>query len=184
MQRIMWIQLYTRESNNANDTAINATPLGRSDILDVPMDVVNVARLVHYIFNHEQFKKLLADSRTDEIYVYGDADCKDPVPLDELLNDIQTSASQPLRLVRPRSGSCSSYGPSFDVYFGSFCHPMDAYWVAGWTATLQSTLWLVSASVSHASAAKGLRSRLYRLADEYLGYYDPCQAKDLFYDGK
>ena len=110
MQRTVWIQLYSRESLEANDESVIAKQLCRSDILDVPIEVVNVARLVHYIFKHDKFRNKLAGIQPHDVYVYSDADCKDPVPLDEMLSDIQTSASQPLRFVRPESGSSYPYG--------------------------------------------------------------------------
>ncbi|KAL3658897.1 hypothetical protein V7S43_016040 [Phytophthora oleae] len=37
----------------------------------------------------------------------------------------------------------------------------------------QMELWLVSGSVKNALSTKGIRSRVYRLAASYLGYYDP-----------
>ena len=124
MQRIVWIQFYSRESRKANDESVRAEELGGAFKMKLPQELSDVADVQDYIFDHDKFKKLFADIRSDEIYVYRDADCKDRVPLDEMLSDIQTSASQPLRFVRPGRGSSYPYAGSFDVYFDSFRHPI------------------------------------------------------------
>ena len=45
------------------------------------------------------------------------------------------------------------------------------------------SLFLVIASISNALSTKGVRARLYRLADNYLGYYDPQKPNALYYQG-
>ena len=110
MQRIVWIRLYSRKSDNADDTATDLKPLGSADKVMLPQELSDVVDLRRYIFNHDQFKNKLVGIQTDDVYVYSDADCKDLVPLDAMLSDIRTSASQPLRFVRPGSGSSYHYG--------------------------------------------------------------------------
>ncbi|KAF0683300.1 hypothetical protein As57867_024566, partial [Aphanomyces stellatus] len=47
-----------------------------------------------------------------------------------------------------------------------------------------SVFWVVNGSVENAVDVKGVRSRLYRLAHLYLGYYDPNHADAFVYDDK
>ena len=96
MQRIVWIQLYSRESRKANDGSVRAVELGSVSKLALPQELTDIVDMRDYLFNPDKFKNRLADIQPHDVYVYSDADCKDPVPLDAMFSDIRTSASQPL----------------------------------------------------------------------------------------
>ncbi|KAI8914643.1 hypothetical protein EDD86DRAFT_199792, partial [Gorgonomyces haynaldii] len=51
-------------------------------------------------------------------------------------------------------------------------------------AGVDSRLWLVTGSVGDALHTKGVRSRVYRLADLGIGYYDPSHPQAIYYEDK
>ena len=118
--RIVWIQLYKRESDKADDTDTEAKPVGRAkQMKGLKDDVVNIDDLLDHIFNHENFKEDLAGVQAHKVYVYRDAACQEPLRVGLELNKIVTSDEEPLRFVRPRSrtGKCTTLflGSRFDL---------------------------------------------------------------------
>ncbi|KAI8905478.1 hypothetical protein EDD86DRAFT_65890 [Gorgonomyces haynaldii] len=51
-------------------------------------------------------------------------------------------------------------------------------------ARVDTGLWLVTGSVADALHTKGVRSRVYRLADLGIGYYDPSHPQAIYYEDK
>ncbi|TPX46483.1 hypothetical protein SeLEV6574_g03227 [Synchytrium endobioticum] len=158
---VLWIQLFKRVAERANDTHVAVEELGRAARLFVPDDVADVDALCRYITKHEDFRDDLSGIGPHKLYVYSDIECRDMVPADSPVPS-STSCSTPLRVVRPSSRPTERVPSSIE----------------------SAGLWLMSGSVSNALTTKGIRSLLYRLADGQLGYYDPCQKNALFYQGQ
>ncbi|TPX51879.1 hypothetical protein SeLEV6574_g00085 [Synchytrium endobioticum] len=98
----LWVQLFKRNAEYADNQLIPVQKLGDADRLCVPSDVTDIAALREHIINHDKFKDRLADVKPDQLYIYSDPECKTAVLPDTLLNGITTSADNPLRITRPK----------------------------------------------------------------------------------
>ncbi|TPX34350.1 hypothetical protein SmJEL517_g02961 [Synchytrium microbalum] len=99
---VLWIQLFKRNSDRANDQSAAVEELG--DAIEVGVNdthVTNISNLRKYLINHGRFKKSLDGVKPDQLYVYMDAECKTPLHADTSITQIETSDDNPLRVVRP-----------------------------------------------------------------------------------
>ncbi|TPX51427.1 hypothetical protein SeMB42_g01911 [Synchytrium endobioticum] len=127
--------------------------------------VYTVYDLLEYLVK-DTFKARLAVTTAAELEVYQDATCQKTWRMSTTLLDVYNEVKSwmddenALCIVRPTPVQ----------------HPTPTY------APTSTALWLVTGSVTDALSTKGVRSRLYRLADDQLAYYDPCQSKAFCYE--
>ncbi|TPX39561.1 hypothetical protein SeLEV6574_g07120 [Synchytrium endobioticum] len=62
----LWVQLFKRNAEYADNQLIPVQKLGDADRLCVPSDVTDIAALREHIINHDKFKDRLADVKPDQ----------------------------------------------------------------------------------------------------------------------
>ncbi|TPX35706.1 hypothetical protein SmJEL517_g01884 [Synchytrium microbalum] len=98
---VLWLQLFKRNSDRANDQYAAVEELGDSADVEVDVVVTNISKLRKYLINHERFKKSLDGIEDHQLYVYIDAECETPLKPSTSITQIETSDDNPLRVVRP-----------------------------------------------------------------------------------
>ncbi|TPX31304.1 hypothetical protein SmJEL517_g05318 [Synchytrium microbalum] len=99
---VLWIQLFKRDAENADESFAALHKLGLAAKVEVHVTVTNIDGLRKYLINHEDFKKSLDGIKAHQLYVYMDAECKSPLKPSTSITQIETSDDNPLRVVRPR----------------------------------------------------------------------------------
>ncbi|TPX43264.1 hypothetical protein SeLEV6574_g01934 [Synchytrium endobioticum] len=154
--------------------------------------VYTVYDLLEYLVK-DTFKARLAVTTAAELEVYQDATCQKTWRMSTTLLDVYNEVKSwmddenALCIVRPTPVQHPT--PTYAPTSTGGLHP----WVNFSSLEVlvielkiltetQIALWLVTGSVTDALSTKGVRSRLYRLADDQLAYYDPCQSKAFCYE--